>query len=129
MGKTRTCLQNKSRYFVYVYEIKPEYIKEIDDSLKLEKNLLRHIIISTPKNFEIVDWGKWFKEWLEKRDEEKERVEEERAEEEKKKIIKKVSKKASAVEKTEKAPEASTEPSPDLEDKLEEIISDEDLNL
>ena len=120
--------QSEGRYTVYVYEIRPDYIKEIDNSMRLEKNVLRHMIIATPPEFEIIDWGKWFKEWLEKRDEEKERKEEEDREEEKKKIIKKVSKKAS-VEKTEKKPEAKSEPTPDIENKLEEIISDEDLNL
>lgn len=114
-------------YLVFVYAVKPEYIREIDEVIHLEKNVLRHILISVPTDYKMVDWGAKLREWIDGREKEHEQKEEGRQEALKKKIVKKATKKP-AVEKVEVETDEK-KGNVNLEEKLGEIISDEDLNL
>jgi len=129
--------QAEGRYIIYYYEIKPEHIREIDESVRLEKAVLRHLIVRLPDTYELIDFDKEYKDWLEERDKLEERAEVKREEEVKKRIVKSATRKTAIVAETDKEEMKDikkTEKTKELDDerlkkKLGEIISDEDLNL
>jgi ribosomal protein S6 len=119
---------SEGRYIVYVYELPADAMQEIDASLHLEKNVLRHLLLRIPDGYELIDYPAQFRTWLEERDKEEAKQEKEKEEELKKKIVKRVAKKTvSPIVKKEDP--ATHEGGADLSEKLEELISDEDLNL
>jgi small subunit ribosomal protein S6 len=128
--------QTEGRYILYYYEIKPEHVREINSAMHLEKAVLRHLLVRLPDTHEIIDFDKEYKDFLEERDKREERAEIEREEEVKKRIVKKATRKSTVVEKAvkpkkggEEIEEEKSRGDVNLEEKLGELISDEDLNL
>jgi small subunit ribosomal protein S6 len=120
----------EGQYIVYHYEMKPLGLKELDHSLRLEKGVLRHLLIRVPDGYEVLDYSKRFDEWKQEKDQEEEALAQKKEEELKKKIVKRATKKAPAPVQKEPTKDAHAEEGTGkLEDKLEELISDEDLNL
>ena len=120
----------EGRYIIYYYELKPEDVKEIDKALHLEKDVLRHLLLRTPKNYEVVDFSSRFAEWKQEQEEEEEEEREKREEELKKKIVQRATKKmAPPKAEVSKKEEGTKKEGAELDEKLQELMSDEDLNL
>ena len=53
---------------VYYYEIDPLKVKEVDQALKIQKNVLRHLFVKPPKGYVIVKYGALYEQWLKERE-------------------------------------------------------------
>lgn len=117
------------QYIIFYAEGSPGAIKELDAPIRFEKNVLRHLIVKLPVPYEIVDWTAHYAEWKESKEKEVEERVKEQEEEKKRKIIQRATKKSpiKKVPSEEKEPEAVEEA--ELEEKISELVSDEDLNL
>lgn len=118
--------QSEGQYIVYLYELPPESAQAIDAALLLEKPVLRHLLVKIPKQYEFVTFAERKAAWEKEKENEVQEKEKEREETLKQKMIHRAA--VSAPPKEEKkrvAPEAEGS----LDEKLGEIISDEDLRL
>lgn len=120
----------EGRYILYYYELAPEHVSDINQSIRLEKGILRHLLITVPDNYEVQDWAAHFVSWKEERTKREETQAAEKEEKLKQKIVSRVARKTTgtaAEPAKEKKKEAVEEK--ELEAKLDQLISDEDLNL
>lgn len=125
--------QKRGQYVIFYVEGKPNAAHEIDASLKIERGVLRHITIKLPPNYEIVDWAEHFASWKASLEKEKEDLSKQHEEELKKKMVQRAIRQG-AVKKEEEKLAAPAAPAAivveaELEEKIGELISDENLNL
>lgn len=119
-------------YIVYHYELDPSKLKEIDVSLRITPNLLRHIIVKPPKGYEIVKFSEQYETWLNERESDVDRKKREKEQKIQEQVAEKAKRKAARVAKQkddsteEKKPETDTKK---LSEELDKIISDDDLDL
>lgn len=122
---------DEGNYIVYYYNLPPESLKEIDTSLRIMPNLMRHLIVKPPKDYEIVKYSEVYETWLKER----ESIEETRKKEKEERLAKRVADKAKRqvkrAEKTKKdEPSAPKETDTEkLSAELDKIIADDDLDL
>ena len=110
---------------VYLYELRPENAQAMDAALILEKPVLRHLLVKIPKHYEFVTFAERAAAWAKEKENEVQEKEKEREETLKQKMIHRAAKVAPVKEERKSiAPEEGA-----LEEKLGEIISDEDLHL
>ena len=118
--------QSEGQYIVYLYELRPENAQAMDAALILEKPVLRHLLVKIPKHYEFVTFAERASAWEKEKENEVQEKEKEREETLKQKMIHRASKAAPAKEESKRlTPEAGGS----IEEKLGEIISDEDLHL
>src|SRR5262245_49834306 len=51
-------------FVIYYYEMDPLKVKEVDHSLKINKNVLRHLFVKPPKNYQILKYSELYQTWL-----------------------------------------------------------------
>lgn len=118
-------------YIVYHYELEPSKILEIDESLRITPNLLRHIVVKPPKGYEIVKFSESYSTWLKERETEEERKKKEKEA----RLAKQVADKAKRqVKRAAKAVKEETAEKPETDKKkiseeLDKLISDDDLDI
>jgi len=127
-GHTEGC------YVIYHYELDPSKVKEIDQQMRIMKNVLRHMFVIPPKGYEIVNFAEKYQQWLKERETIGQRREREKEEEVKEKIARKVQiqAKRDASEKKKKVAEekpAGPMVEEELTEKLEKLISDDTSDL
>lgn len=125
--------QKVGQYVIFYVEGKPASAHEIDASLKIERGVLRHLTIKLPPNYEVVDWAEHFASWKASLEKEKEDLSKQHEEELKKKMVQRAIRQG-AMKKEEEKPAAPSAPAAivveaELEKKIDELISDEDLKL
>jgi small subunit ribosomal protein S6 len=76
-------------FVIFYHEMEPKYLKELDNNLRLVQNILRHLIVKPPKDYQIVDYSKKFAEWQQERDAAQELKKKEKEERLKKRMLKK----------------------------------------
>lgn len=115
-------------FVIYYLEMEPAKLKEIDNQLKIMKNVLRHLIVKPPKKYKIVPMSGRYEEWKQETKAEGERKAAEKEEKLKKQVLdkaKRQTKKADEKPKVEK-PAA---PKGDISKKLDQLISDDAIEL
>jgi small subunit ribosomal protein S6 len=121
--------QMEGCYVVYYYEMDPSKVKEIDAQLRIMKNVLRHLLVKPPKDYEIVNFAEKYEKWLKERETVDQRRSREKEEDVKEKLAKKVQMQAkrSATEKKVKTEEKPSAPlkKEELDEKLGKLISDD----
>ena len=110
-------------YVVYHYEIDPEKLKELDNALRITKNVLRHIVVKPPKNYQIVEYSKEYEKWLKNKETEVDKKAQEKEDQLKQKMLEKQKRQAARAEKKEKV-SVSAKTAPDKE-KKEDLAKDE----
>lgn len=130
--------QTHGQYVIYYVEGKPAVMPSMDDQLKIERGVLRHLIVKLPPKYEVVDWGEHYKQWKEGLVKEEEDIAKEHEEHLKKKIVQRAMRQgtAPATRKPSDAADQQLTAAPaeelstkQLSEKLGELISDEDLKL
>ena len=123
-------------YIVYYYEIEPEKLKELDDALRITKNVLRHIVIKPPNNYQIVEYSKAYEQWLKDKETEKDQKAKEKEDQLKQKMIDKQKRQASRTEKKKPVEEKKVEKKADavmeeaeLTAEIDKLIADDELEL
>ena len=115
---------------IYYYELPPAVIKQIDEDLRITPNVLRHLIVKPPKDYQPVPTAGRFDEWLKEQEVAQETVKRDKEEELKKRII--TRQKAKTPRPADKADTAVAAPKADkqkISEKIEEIIADDELGL
>ena|SRR3989338_3404428 len=120
-------LQREGQYAVYLYELPTGAAPAIDAALLLEKPVLRHLLVKIPKHYEFVSFAGRAAAWEKEKEELAREHEKEREEAVKQRIVQRTVKPAAA-----KVPPPPVTPEGEggsLDEKLGELISDEDLHL
>jgi ribosomal protein S6 len=114
-------------FVVYYYEMDPLKLKEVETQLRIMKNVLRYIVIKPPKNYQVVKYSEAYEQWLKDR----ENVGEKKAREREEKLQDQVAKKAKrqAQRKKDDAKPAEALSEEVLTEKLEKLISDDQVDL
>lgn len=120
----------EGNFAILYVELDPSKLKEIDRMLRIQKGVLRHMIVKPPKNYQPVSYAEKFVQWQEDKKLEGERAEREREE----KLQRQVVEKAKRTAKPAKKAEAPTEVKPAMTEEaiskeLEKLISGEDLKI
>lgn len=122
--------QMEGCYIIYHYEMDPSKVKEIDTQLKIMKNVMRHLMVKPPKEYEISKLGEQHEKWMKERETVDQRRTREKEEDVKEKLAKKVqaTAKRSADSKKMKTDEKAAGPvvQEELNEKLDKLISDSD---
>ncbi len=121
--------QNEGNFIVYYWEMDPLKLKEVDQQLMIMKNIMRHMFVKPPKNYQVVKYSEAYETWLKERetlDQKKMREKEEAAKERLAKRAQVQSKKP--VKKAEEKPAAPMKQE-ELTEQLDKIISDDTSNL
>ncbi|MDB4979002.1 MAG: hypothetical protein JWM56_1188 [Candidatus Peribacteria bacterium] len=122
----------EANFVIYYYELDPSKVKEIEQNLRISRNVLRHLVVKPPKNYQILKYSDVYADWQKNH----ESVDEVRTREKEEKVKEQVAKKAKRqVEKA--ASERTKETKEDkgvvveaqLSRKLEELISDDSLDI
>ena len=119
-----------AKFVIYYYEMPPASLREFDRQLRLQKGVLRHLIVIPPKGYEAVSYEAKYQEWLKTR-ETVEDVRRRKKEEEMKERVVTTAKRAARRKETERKEEKSSKPveMAKLSQELDKLISDEDLKM
>jgi len=116
----------EGQYMVFLYELPPGAAQAIDSALRLEKAVLRHLLIKIPKHYEFVTFVDRAAAWEKEKEKVMQEREQEREEALKQKIVHQATK-AIVTKDLPSSPLLGGEGS--IDEKLTELISDEDLHL
>lgn len=124
----------EGKYVIYYYEIAPGKVREIDTAIRLDKDVLRHMIVIPPKGYEAVSFEDKYKEWIDNRETAAVQKQREREEKLKAKVEAKAKMDVKRMEaqkrkRKEEAEEAGPVQSEKISAELEKLISDEDLDI
>ena len=122
----------EGNFVIYYYELDPAAINEIDESLRIAKNILRHMIVKPPKGYQIVSYSKKYEEWLKESEREEETRKKTHEEDLRKKMIEKqkrqTTKKPAPVKPAKEAGEEA--PSGErLTEEIDKLIAGDELEL
>ncbi len=119
----------EGNYMVLYVEMEPAKLKELDQALRIHKNILRHMMVIPPKGYVVVQFADKYEEWLKER----ESVEDTRRRETEERVQASVAKKAQRKAKMAASEKKEPGAKPKLEEgalteKLDKLISDDSLS-
>jgi small subunit ribosomal protein S6 len=119
---------DEAKFVIYYLEMDPSMIRELDKQLRLTKGVLRHLVVIPPKGYEAVSFEAKYQDWLKNRVTVAEARQRKREERVKQTVTDQA--KRTAKRMTEK-PKQTAKPldSGVLTEKLDKLISDDDLKL
>ena len=53
---------------IYYWEMDPLKLKEIDQSLKISKGVLRHLFVKPPKHYQVIKFADTYDQWMKERE-------------------------------------------------------------
>jgi small subunit ribosomal protein S6 len=115
-------------FVVYYLDMDPSKVKEIDGQLKIMKGVLRHLVVKPPKHYKIVPYAGRFEEWKLEAKAEGERKALEKEEKLKKQVIEKAKRQTKKPDEKPKADRPAA-PKADIGKKLDQLISDDSIEL
>ncbi|MBI3618547.1 30S ribosomal protein S6 [Candidatus Peregrinibacteria bacterium] len=120
----------EGKFIIFYYDMDPGKIREIDQSLRIHKSVLRHMFVKPPKHYQILKYNELYEEWMKTR----ESVAQVRAREKEQKLQEQVAKKAQRQAKVTADRTKTEAPKVGIQDdvlteKLEKLISDENFDL
>ncbi len=119
---------SEAKYVIYYHEMDPSKLRELDRMIRLTKGVLRHMVVIPPDNYEAVSFEARYQEWLKTREtvaDVKRRKKEEKLTAAVQAQAKRVSKRIEAKPKEIAKPLEMGQ----LTEKLDKLISDDDLKL
>ncbi len=121
----------EGKFTVYYIDADPSKIRALDTALRLEKGVLRHLIVIPPKGYEAVSYAAKYEEWLKNRETVTEMRAREKAEkvEERVKAKAKVEAKRMEAKKKEKKAPAPKMSAGSIDTELDKLLSDSDLSI
>ncbi len=110
---------------IYYWEMDPLKVKEVDQSLKISKGVLRHLFVKPPKNYQIVKYSDAYEQWLKER----ESVDQKRTREKQEKLQEAVAAKArrkAQLKTTEKKPVEKTKATGEqMTQQIDKLLTDD----
>jgi len=123
---------DEGNFIVYHYELNPEQIKELDENLRIVKNVLRHMIVKPPKGYQIVQYSEQYEQWQKERVQAEETRKQHREEELKKKMLerqKRQTKRAAPKKEAVEEPTPKEEGREKLTAEIDKLIADDELEI
>lgn len=120
----------EAKFVIYYMEVLPAAIREIDTALRLQKGVLRHLIVMPPKGYEAVSFEARYQEWLKTRETVKEVRDRQKGEKVRQSVVANARRESERLKVKEKEvrKDAPLEKEK-LEKQLSDLISDADLKL
>lgn len=118
----------EAKFIIYYFEMDPSVVRELDNQLRLLKGLLRHLIVLPPKGYEAVSFESVYQDWLKNRV----TVADMRQKKKEDRLKQTVTAQAKrATKRMEEKPKEEVKPLEigQLTEKLDKLISDDDLEL
>lgn len=121
---------DEGNFIIFYMEIDPAKLKELDEALRILKGILRHMIVKPPKHYQITSYAESEKKWKEASRIEGERQVQEKEDKKLKQVVDKVKRTTKASE-TKKAEVPVNKPMTGeaLTEKLDQLVSDKDLQM
>lgn len=121
----------EGNYVVYHYIMDPKAIIDIDTTLRITPNVLRHIVVKPPKGYEVTKFSERYTEWLQTREEEGDKKKKEKEERLAARVAEKAKRQAkrTAAKKEEEVSEKPKADKKQISDELDKLISDDDLDI
>jgi small subunit ribosomal protein S6 len=121
----------EGNFVVYHVEMDPRKLQEVDKALRIVSGVLRHMTVKPPKGYEIVRYSVAYEEWMKTRVTLAEKAKREQEVELQKRVAEKAKRQVKRAERvkaeaTEEKQEVSKE---EIGKKLDELISDDSLNI
>jgi small subunit ribosomal protein S6 len=116
-------------FVMYYVEMDPSELKEIDNQLKIMKGVLRHLVVKPPKGYKIVPMAGRYEEWKQQAKVEGERKAAEKEEKLKKQVLEKAKRQFKKSDAEKAKVEKPAAPKGDISKKLDQLISDDAIEL
>lgn len=119
---------SEAKFIIYYVEMDPSVIRELDKQLRLTKGLLRHLVVIPPKGYEAVSFEEKYQDWLKNRV----TIADMRQKKKEDRVKQTVTAHAKrATRRLEQKPKEEVKPLEigELTEKLDKLISDDDLKL
>lgn len=118
-----------AKFTIYYYEVDPAKMREVDGALRLQKGVLRHLIVIPPNGYEATSWEEHYQHWLKNRVTVKEQRSRDKEEKLKQNVIERSKRETKKTQEKEKAVPRMAMKKEDIASKLDKMISDEDIAL
>lgn len=118
----------EAKFIIYYHEMDPSKIRELDAQLRITKGVLRHLVTLPPTGYEAVSFEAAYQDWLKTRETVAD-VRQRKKEEKLKATVTETAKRAT--KRMESKPKEVVKPMEigQLTEKLDKLISDDDLKL
>jgi small subunit ribosomal protein S6 len=122
---------NEGSYVVYYLELDPSKLKAMETQMRILPGLLRHLAVKPPKDYQVSDFSSSFEIWKKQSAEEGDKAKAAEEQRLQKRVAEKAKRqvKRAAKKKDEVKQEAGHVEKKELDAKLDELISDDDLSL
>ena len=122
---------DEGSYVVYYLELDPSKLKAMETQMRILPGLLRHLVVKPPKGYEVANFSESFETWKKESAEVGDKAKEAEEERLQKRVAEKAKRqvKRAAKKKEEVKEEAGHVEKKELDAKLDELISDDDLDL
>lgn len=121
--------QTEGNFVIYYWELDPLKLKEVDQQMKILKNLSRHLFVKPPKNYQVVKYSETYKEWLKNRETLGQKKMREKEEAAKERLAKRAMQSKKAPKKMAEEKSAGPLKQEELTEQLDKLISDDTSNL
>ncbi len=121
---------NEAKFIIFYFEMDPSKLRELDKQLRLQKGILRHLVVIPPKNYEAISYEETYQQWLKTRETVSDMRQRKKEEKLKQQVVagaKRATKRTDAVKKV--AAPAKPMKMDELSHELDKLISDEDLKM
>lgn len=121
---------DEAKFIIFYFEMDPSKIRELDKQLRLQKGVLRHLIVIPPKDYEAVSYEDAYQQWLKTRETVSDMRRRKKEEKLKQQVVAGAKRATKRTEATKKdvAP-AKPMKMEQLSQELDKLISDEDLKM
>jgi len=119
----------EGNFVVYHQELDPAKVKEVDTALRIVPGVLRHIVVKPPKGYKIVKFSEAYTQWLKERESASEKTKREREAEIQERVADKAKRQVKRAERAKAEAPAQAMSKEEVGKKLEEIISDDSLDI
>ncbi len=116
-------------FVIYYLDMEPAKLKEMDNQLRILKGVLRHLIVKPPKHYKITPYAGRFDEWKQQAKVEGERKAAEKEEKLKKQMLEKAKRQTKKSDAEKPKAERPAAPKADIGKKLDQLISDDSIEL
>ena len=120
---------SEAKFVIYYYELPPASIRELDGQLRLQKGILRHLMVIPPKGYEAVSHEARYQDWLKNRETIADVRTRKREEKLQKTVVDQAKRTSKRMETEAKKVPAKPIKMQDLDSQLDKLISDDDLKL
>jgi small subunit ribosomal protein S6 len=116
------------KYVIFYIEMDPLKVRALDRDLRLQKGVLRHLMVIPPKGYEARSFEGFYQEWLKSRESAEDMRQRKKEEKVKETVVASAKRATKRMDTKKKAPVQAVEMGA-LSEKLDELISDDDLKI